>query len=68
MGSESMQVNSTHIIFDTKENPFTTYNQTIIGNITTYSSSNDDGEEEMMKKISWGAKEKWRRGEEKGIF
>ena len=36
---------------DAKENPFATYDQTIVGNIKTYSNSNDDGEDEKKKEV-----------------
>lgn len=55
MGTESMQVDNTHIKMDTKENPFVGYRISIVGNITTQSSSNDEEE----------AKEKKRQVEEK---
>ena len=45
MGSKSMQVDSTCITMDTKENPFATFNQSIVENIISYSSSNDEEED-----------------------
>ena len=49
-----MQVDSAHITMDAKENNFATFGQSIVGNITTYTSSDDEEEEGKNK---W-AKEK----------
>lgn len=48
IGTKSIQVDSTYIIVDDKENPFTKYGTNTVGNITTYSSydEEDDVEEE----------------------
>ena len=45
-----MQVDSTHITVDDKENPFLSYGTTIVGNITAYTSFDDEAEEEERKK------------------
>lgn len=48
MGTESMQVDSTHITIDMKENIFVGFGANIVGNIhiiTSYSSSDEDEEE-----------------------
>ena len=59
MGIESMQVDSTHITVDAKEDAFSQYGTNIIGNITAYSSSNEEDEEEERKKEE--EEEKFRR-------
>lgn len=48
MGTDSMQVDSKGITMDTMENPFAAFGQSIVGNITAYSSFDD--EEEVKKK------------------
>ena len=50
MGTEFMQVDSTHITVDTKENPFMTYGENIFGNIIAYTSSDDEEEEKKKKR------------------
>ena len=49
MGTESMQVDSTHITMDTKENLFVAYGKNCVGNITSYTSSDDEEEEKKRK-------------------
>ena len=48
MGIDSMEVDSNHITTDTNENPFATFGQSNIGNITTYFSF--DYKEEKKKR------------------
>ena len=50
MGIESMQVDSTHIIMDTKENTFATYGTTVVGNITSYTRFDEEDKEEEERK------------------
>ena len=52
-----MQVDSTHITINTKENPFTAYGKTIVGNITTYNNSDEEEEEEKKKQAKEKRKE-----------
>ena len=45
-----MQVDSTHIIVDEKQNPFVGYRSPIVGNHIDYSSSDEDTKEEKKMK------------------
>ena len=57
MGTESMQIDSTHIFVDTKENPFATFKTTIVGNITAYSSLDEEEEATTKKQVEEKRKE-----------
>ena len=45
-----MQIGGTKVIADIVENPFKDYSTNIIGNITSYSSSQDEAEEEKKRR------------------